>query len=71
VSIGRGAKAGKVQLKLPANCKPGPYTFTIQASGQVPRNYATETEPAKRGNNIRVVATSNPITIQVTAPAGK
>ena len=71
VSIARGAKTGKVQLKLPANAKPGPFTFTIQASGQVPRNYATETEPAKRGNNIRVVATSNPITIEVTAPAGK
>ena len=69
VSVGRGAKSGKVQLKLPANAKPGPFTFTIQASGQVPRNYATETYPAKRGNNIRVVATSNPITIQVTAPA--
>jgi hypothetical protein len=71
VSVGRGAKSGQVQLKLPTNAKPGPYTLTIQASGQVPKNYATETYPAKRDNNIRVVATSNPLTIQVTAPAGK
>ena len=46
-------------------------TGTTRVVVVTPRNYATEAEPAKRGNNIRVVATSNPITIQVTAPSAK
>jgi len=65
VNVAKGATTGKVELTIPANIKPGAYTFTVQGSGQVPRNYATETDPKKRGNNIRCVATSNPLTITI------
>jgi hypothetical protein len=68
--ITRGSTTGKVELILAPNAKQGQFTFTVQASGQVARNYATETDPKRRGSNIRVVATSNPITITIAAPAG-
>ena len=71
-TIKKGSTSGAVELTLPANTKPGPYTFTINASGQTPRNYAIETEPSKRGNNIRSVVPSNALTIEVLpAPAAK
>ncbi len=57
----------KVELVLPNNLKPGPYTFTINGAGQVPRDYFAQRDPAKpRGNNVRGIFPSNPITIHVT-----
>lgn len=66
ITVKKGAAEGKVELTVPANAKPGPYTFTINGSGQVPREYALQRDPTKpRGNNARAVGTSNPITITV------
>jgi hypothetical protein len=71
VTVRKGSTSAQVELTLPPTLKPGPYTFTIHGSGQVPRNYAIERDPSKpRGNNMRMVATSNPITITVVAPKG-
>lgn len=69
-TIAKGASEGKAELTLPANLKPGTYTFVITGAGQVPREYAKQRDPNKpRGNNLRVVAPSEPITITVTAAA--
>jgi hypothetical protein len=68
VTVAKGASESKVDLSLPANLKPGTYTFTINGAGQVPRNYMVERDPSKsRGNNLRAVYPSNPITITVEA----
>ncbi|HEX3656958.1 MAG TPA: hypothetical protein VHV55_14170 [Pirellulales bacterium] len=69
--IAKGGTSGRVELLLAPTAKPGTFTFTVQGSGQVPRNYATETDPKRRGNNIRAVVTSNPITVTIAAAAGK
>ncbi len=71
VTIKKGETEGSVELKLPNNAKPGPLTFTINGSGQAPRNYATEKEAAKRDKNIRCVLPSNSITVEVLPEAGK
>jgi hypothetical protein len=65
--VTKGSNEGTVELTLPANTKPGPYSFTINGSGQVPRSYPVETDPSKRGNNIRGVVPSNIVTIEVLA----
>jgi hypothetical protein len=70
VTVKKGTTAGSVELTLPANTKKGPYTFTINGSGQMPKYYPIEKEPAKRGNNIRGVIPSNAVTIEVL-PASK
>ena len=68
VTVAKGAGEGKVELTLPANLKPGTYTFTINGAGQAPRDYAKQRDPSKpRGNNVRVVYPSNPITITIEA----
>lgn len=39
-------------------------------AGQVPRDYAKQRDPSKpRGNKVRVVSPSDPVTITVTAAA--
>ena len=47
VNVAKGATEGKVEVALPANLKPGTYTFTINGAGQVPRDYAREKDPKK------------------------
>jgi hypothetical protein len=57
---------GKVELVLPSTLRPGPYSFTVQGAGQVPRDYLAQRDPKKpRGNNVRAVFPSNSITITV------
>ena len=72
----------KVELALPANLKPGPYTFTINGAGQVPRDYLAprdskaeakdeDKSKSRRGNNVRAVFPSNPITLTVSAASAE
>ena len=79
VTVGKAATAGKVEMTVPANMKPGPYTFTINGAGQAPRDYGhagtvkeePRADPKKaKGNNVRVLVPSNAITVTVEA-AGK
>jgi hypothetical protein len=68
VNIAADSGEGKVEVALPANLKPGTYTFTINGAGQVPRDYFAQRDPAKpRGNNVRAILPSNPITVTVSA----
>jgi hypothetical protein len=70
VTIAADQVEGKVELSLPANLKPGDYTFTINGAGQVPKDYDAKRDPkANRGNKIRAIFPSNPITIKVAAKA--
>jgi hypothetical protein len=72
VNVAADAKQGKVEVALPANLKPGTYTFTINGAGQVPRDYFAQRDPKKsRGNNVRAILPSNPITINVAEAASK
>ncbi len=66
VNLAKGAAGGTVDVVLPANLRPGTYTFAINAAGQVPRDYALPRDPKRpRANNVRAVFPSNPITITV------
>ncbi len=65
VTVAKGSTEGDVEVTLPANLRPGLYTFTINGAGQVPRDYAKPDANKSRSNNIRVVYPSNPITITV------
>jgi hypothetical protein len=66
VNVAKGANEGTVEVVLPANVKPGTYTFTINGAGQVPRDYALVRDPKKpRANNVREAYPSNAITIKV------
>jgi hypothetical protein len=72
ITVAKTAVEGKVELTLPANLKPGIYTFTVQGAGQVSRDYLAEADPGKRGGNVRAVYPSNPVIITVeAAPAAK
>ncbi|MCE9532351.1 MAG: PPC domain-containing protein [Planctomycetes bacterium] len=65
-TIAKGANEGKVELVLPANTKPGTFTFTINGAGQVPRDYALVQDPKKpRAANVRETYPSNAIIIKV------
>jgi hypothetical protein len=65
VTVAKGANEGKVEMALPANVKPGTYTFTVNGAGQVPRDYALVRDPKKPAANLRETYPSNPITIKV------
>ncbi len=70
VTIPADQTEGKVELSLPPNLKAGEYTFTIKGAGQVPKDYDAKRDPkANRGNKVRAIFPSNPITIKVTARA--
>ncbi len=69
VNIPKGSKEARAELSLPAKLRPGPYTFTLNGAGQVPRDYIAKRDPSKpRGNNVRATFPSNPITIDVVPP---
>jgi hypothetical protein len=71
VPVAKNATEGKVELALPANAKPGTYTFLITGAGQVPRDYGQPRDPKKpRANNLRDIYPSNPITITIAPSAG-
>jgi hypothetical protein len=70
VTVPNGAGEGKVELSLPANLKPGTYSFVLTAAGQVPRDYAltpASNTPRGNGQRMRVVYPTNAITITVTS----
>jgi hypothetical protein len=70
VTIPADQTEGKVELTLPGNLKPGQYTFTINGAGQVPKDYDAKRDPkANRGNKVRAIFPSNPITIRVATKA--
>ncbi len=69
VNIPKGMSEAKAELALPANLKPGSFTFTLNGAGQVPRDYVAKRDASKpRGNNVRAIFPSNPITIEVIPP---
>lgn len=69
VNIPKGMSEARAELVLPANLKLGSYTFTLNGAGQVPRDYLARRDPSKpRGNNVRAIFPSNPITIEVVPP---
>ena len=71
VGVAKNVPEAKVEVALPANAKPGSYTFTVTGAGQVPRDYGRPHDAKKpRGNNLRDVYPSNAITVTVTPPAG-
>ena len=68
VNVAADKSEAKLELSLPANLKPGPYTLTINAAGQVSRDYFAPRDSKKpRGNNVRAIFPSNPITLSVSA----
>jgi hypothetical protein len=70
VTIPAGQTEGKVELTLPTDLKPGEFTFIINGAGQVPKDYDAKRDPkANRGNKVRAIFPSNPITIKVTVKA--
>jgi hypothetical protein len=69
VTLPRGAAEGVVELTVPANMRPGTYTFAVAGAGQVPRDYLAAGDPHKpRGPNVRAVYPSNAITLTVVPP---
>ena len=70
VNVAKGSGEGKVELTLPANLKPGTYSFCISGAGQAPRDFVREADASRpRGANARIVLPSNPVTITVSTPA--
>ena len=68
VTVGKASTVGKVELTLPANLKPGSYTFTVNGAGQALREFGRPADPKKaKGANVRVLGPSNPITVVVEA----
>lgn len=72
VTVPKNAKEGKVELTLPANLKPGTYSFSVSGAGQAAGDFLREADASRpRAANVRVVLPSNPITITVEAAAKK
>jgi hypothetical protein len=68
-TVGKGAADGKVVLEIPADAKPGTYSFVVQGAGQVPRDYGRTRDPKKpAAGNVRVLFPAPAITVTVTAP---
>jgi hypothetical protein len=71
VNIEKGKTEAKVELAIAANVKPGKYTFTVNGSGQMARNYSLERDSKKWDKNLRGVLPSNPLTIEILPPVKK
>jgi hypothetical protein len=71
VNIEKGKNEAKVELAVAANTKPGKYTFTVNGSGQMARNYPLERDAKKWDKNLRGVLPSNPLTIEILPAAKK
>lgn len=72
VNVAKGASEGNVELSLPANLKPGVYSFSVSGAAQVAGDFLREADASRpRAANVRVVLPSNPITITVEAAAKK
>jgi 3,4-dihydroxy-2-butanone 4-phosphate synthase len=71
VNIDKGKTEAKVELVSAANVKPGKYTFTVNGSGQMARNYPLERDAKKWDKNLRGVLPSNPLTIEILPAAKK
>lgn len=65
VNIDKGKSEAIVELAVAANTKPGTYTFTVNGSGQMSRNYPLERDVKKWDKNLRGVLPSNPLTIEI------
>lgn len=65
VNIDKGKNEARVELAVAANAKPGKYTFTVNGSGQMARNYPLERDTKKWDKNLRGVLPSNPLTIEI------
>jgi hypothetical protein len=66
VTVPKGANEATVELVLPANLRPGTWTFTINGAGQVAGDYGRPPDPKRpKANNVRQVYPSNPIIITV------
>jgi hypothetical protein len=66
VNVAQDAAEAKVELTMPANVKPGVYSFVINGAGQASRDYLRPKVPNQpRGANMRVVYPSNAVTITV------
>jgi len=51
VNIDKGKQEAKVELAVAANAKSGIYTFTVNGSGQMARNYPLERDAKKMGQD--------------------
>jgi hypothetical protein len=72
VSMPKGSAQGTVELSLPANLKPGTYSFSVSGAGQAPKDFVRAADPMRpRGASGRIVLPSNAVTIVVEAVAKK
>ena len=72
LAVPRGSTQGTVELSLPANLKPGTYSFCISGAGQAPRDFVRPADTNRpRGASGRIVLPSNAITVVVEAPRNK
>ena len=68
VNVAKGAAEASVELTLPANLKPGTYSFSVSGAGQAAKDFVREADASRpRGANVRIVLPSNPVTITVEA----
>ncbi|MFO0800756.1 MAG: hypothetical protein U0804_25095 [Gemmataceae bacterium] len=67
-SIPEGKADATVTVEVPANTRPGEYTFALQCQAQVP--FSKDAKAATRPNTL-VTTPSRPVTVVVTAAPGK
>ncbi len=67
-SIPEGKADATVTVEVPANARPGEYTFALQCQAQVP--FSKDAKATTRPNTL-VTTTSRPVTVVVTAVPGK